>query len=279
MRITASGMTILAVLTAATAFAQEPAEESNQPRDTQIVEKSRLAFYHQAEDMRATVRMELIDKEGGKRVRVLTMLRRNEPEGGRQKYYMCFHEPPDVRRMTFLVWKYPDKEDDRWIYVPAVDLVRRIAASDARSSFVGSDFTYEDISGRDAGSDTHRLLRKEKLRDSDCYVIESIPKEPIEYVKRVSWIDKSTFLSLREEYYDLQGELVRVFTADKIEDITAGDAAARTPFPTVTRRTMRNVKTGHRTEVTFASVSYNVGLTEDIFTERYLRRPPGKWIE
>lgn len=269
---------VWAVLAFGLAFAKESQENNKQLTATEIVEKSRLAFYYQGDDMKAKVTMELIDKDRGKRTRILTMLRRDQPEGGKQKYYMYFHQPPDVRRMTFMVWKYPKKEDDRWIYVPAVDLVRRIAASDARSSFVGSDFTYEDISGRDVGSDTHQLLREEKVGDRDCYVVESVPKEPIDYVRKVSWIDKTTFLPLKEEYYDLQKELVRVFSADKIEEVAVGESKERKIFPTVTRRIMKNIKTGHRTEVNFTSVSYNIGLGDNIFTERYLRRPPREAI-
>jgi len=163
--------------------------------------------------------------------------------------------------------------------VPAIDLVRRIATSDARSSFVGSDFTYEDVSGRDIPADTHTLLREEKIGDRDCYVVESVPKEPIEYVKRISWIDKGTFLPLKEEYYDVQKELTRVFTADKIEEVAGTERKERNAFPTATKRTMKNLKTGHRTEVTFTSVSYNIGLPDSIFTERYLRKPPERWIK
>jgi outer membrane lipoprotein-sorting protein len=178
--------------------------------------------------------------------------------------------------MTFLVWKYPEKEDDRWIYIPAVDLVRRVAASDKRSSFVGSDFTYEDISGRDISADTHKFLREEKLESNDCYVIESTPKEILDYVRRIAWIDKATYLPLKEEYYDVQNELARVFTADKIENVASGRGSGA--IPTVMKRTMRNVKSGHRTEVIYTSVAFNVGLTDDLFTERYLRQPPAKWV-
>jgi outer membrane lipoprotein-sorting protein len=163
--------------------------------------------------------------------------------------------------------------------VPAIDLVRRIAARDARSSFVGSDFTYEDVSSRNIAADTHTLLREEKLGDRDCYVVESVPKEPIDYVKRISWINKTIFLPLKEEYSDVQNQLARVFTADKIEDVTATEGRERKNFPTVTKRTMKNLKTGHRTEVTYTSISYNVGLQDNIFTERYLRNPPERWIK
>jgi outer membrane lipoprotein-sorting protein len=245
----------------------------------EIIEKSQQAFYSQGKDMKADIRMELITAAGEKRIRVLTMLRWNDPNSKDQKYFLYFREPEDVRGMTFMVWKYPDKESDRWIYVPAIDLVRRIAASDARSSFVGSDFTYEDVSGRPISADMHTLLREEKLGERDCYVVESVPKEPIDYVKRISWIDKATFLPLKEEYYDVQNQLARLFTADKIEEVAAAEGGERKSFPTVTKRTMKNLKTEHRTEVTYTSVSYNVGLQDNIFTERYLRNPPERWIK
>jgi len=265
---------LVAAISTFTNGAAQSQEATARPTATEIMEKSNRAFYYQGNDMKVDVTMDLLTADRKKQSRVLTMLRRNESLGGNQKYFLYFHEPADVRRITFMVWKYPEKEDDRWIYVPAVDLVRRIAASDARSSFVGSDFTYEDISGRDVGLDTHQLLTEDKVGDRDCYVVESVPKESIGYVKRISWVDKTTFLPLKEEYYDLQKELVRMFSADKIEEVTIGEGDERKTVPTVTRRTMKNIKTGHRTEVTFTSVSYNIGLGDNIFTERYLRRPP-----
>lgn len=264
--------------------AQNPDRPIEPSNAIAILEKSDQAFYAAGADLKADVTMELITSDGKQRTRSLTMLRlngashaMNMPGGAEQKYFLYFREPSDVRRMTFLVWKYPEKEDDRWIYVPALDLVRRVAASDKRSSFVGSDFTYEDISGRDISADTHKFLREEKLGSNDCYVIESTPKETLDYVRRIAWIDKTTYLPLKEEYYDLQNELARVFTADKIENVASGGGSGA--IPTVLKRTMRNVKSGHRTEVTFKSVSFNVGLTDDIFTERYLRQAPSKWIQ
>src|SRR4030042_5510387 len=144
-----------------------------------VMKKSQAAFLYPGHDFKARVVMKLITKEGKERIREMTMLRKNYGEiGGDQKYFIYFFQPADVRNMTLMVYKYPAKDDDRWLFVPAIDLVRRIAASDARSSFVGSDFTYEDVSGRDVGSDTHRLLREEKMGDGDCYVVEGMPKEP-----------------------------------------------------------------------------------------------------
>lgn len=236
----------------------------------EIVRKSHLAFYYPGKDAKMKITMNLIDKRGGKRKRVLTMLRRDDKEGGNQKYFIYFHEPSDVRRMTMLVWKYPEKNDDRWIFIPAVNLVRRIAARDSRSSFAGSDFTYEDVSGRDLGADKHTSKGEKTLEGKRCYLIESVPQSAAEYGRKLAWIDKQTFLPLKEEYYDRRGELYKVFTAGEVKK-TGG-------LWTVTKRTMNNVKSGHRTEVTITDVRYDLGFPGDLFTERYLRNPPMRWI-
>lgn len=235
-----------------------------------IIAKSRLAFYYAGDDMRAKVLMGLINKDGQKRVRELTILRKDYEEGGNQKYFMYFHKPADVKDTTFMVYKYPNKDDDRWLFIPAINLVKRIAANDKYSSFVGSDFTYEDVSGRKPEEDNHTLLRKEQLNGKNCFVVESIPKAPLEYTKRISWIDESNFLPLKEEFYDKQNDLYREFLAQEIKDISG--------ILAITKRIMKNIKTGHRTEVTFQEVEYNLGIEYDIFSERYLRRPPSQWV-
>jgi hypothetical protein len=244
----------------------------------EIMTRSQRAFHYAGSDAKGRLTMELIDRGGGKRVRVMTMLRRNQEADGEQKYFIYFHEPGDVRRLTFMVWKYPAREDDRWIFVPAVDLIRRIAAEDKYASFVGSDFSYEDVSGRDVAEDTHALVREERLGERDTFVIESVPRTPSAFSKRISWIDSENFLPLREEYYDAQGGLHRVFTADKVEDIAAGEGRGARVYPTATKRTMKNVKTGHRTEVSVNAVTYDLGLEDGDFAERRMRRPPRDWI-
>jgi outer membrane lipoprotein-sorting protein len=240
----------------------------------EIVDRAQAAFYSPGADMKARVVMDLINADGKKRTRVLSMLRKNIPGGREQRYFLYFHEPGDVRRTAFLVWKYPEKDDDRWIFIPAVNMTRRIAARDSRSSFVGSDFSYEDISGRDLAADSHTVLREEKLSDATCYVVQSTPKAAADFSRKLSWIDKTSWLPLNEEYYDAQNQLARVFTADRIEAISAGGKT----YPTVVKRTMKNVQSGHRTEVVFESVAYDVGIPLDIFTERSLQQAPEKWI-
>jgi len=257
------------LLLVALAMVPAPARAADPPAE-EIVKRSLDAFYYAGNDMRTKVRMKLINAQGNVREREMTMLRINVGQSGDQRYYIYFHGPADVKGTSFMVWKYPAKEDDRWIFVPALKLVKRIAADDKRSSFVGSDFTYEDVSGRDLEDETHALLRKESLGGRPTYVIESKPKASADYSRRMSWIDSERWLPLKEEYLDARNEPLRVFTADKVEQ--TGKQW------TVTARSMKNLQSGHRTEVVYQEVGYDVGLKPDIFTERYLRDAPGQWV-
>ncbi|MBI5287172.1 MAG: outer membrane lipoprotein-sorting protein [Deltaproteobacteria bacterium] len=238
-----------------------------------IMKKSQAAFLYPSKDFKARVVMRLISREGNERIREMTMLRKNYGEsGGEQRYFIYFFQPADVRDMVFMVYKYPARDDDRWLFVPAINMVKRIAAQDKSSSFVGSDFTYEDISGRDIEDDNHTIVKEERFGERDCYVVKSVPKAgDVDYNYKLSWVDKASFLPLKEEYYDKKGEFYKVFTADEIRDVKG--------FPTIVKRMMRNLQSGHRTEVTFSKVDYNVGIEDSLFSERYLRQPPKKWVE
>jgi hypothetical protein len=234
----------------------------------EIVRRSALVQFYAGNDMRAKVTMRLLSKGGGERIRELIMTRRNVKAGGDQKYFILFHQPADVRDMTFLVWKYPFRDSDRWLYIPAIKLVKRIAANDKRSSFVGSDFSYEDVSGRAAEEDNHTLLREEKFEGKDVFIVKSVPKDEksADFGYKVSWIDRGNFVLWKEEYYDKRGSLSKVFTADEVKPIQG--------FPTTVKRTMKNMQTGHWTEAAYGDVKYNLGLADGLFSERSLRNPP-----
>lgn len=239
----------------------------------EVMKKSQAAFLYPGKDFKARVMMKLVSKGGQERVREMTMLRKNFGEtGGDQKYFIYFFQPADVKDMTFMVYKYPKKDDDRWLFVPAISMVRRIAAQDKRSSFVGSDFTYEDVSGRDIEDDTHAISKEEKIGNNNCFVVKSTPKTgDVDYSYKLSWIDKATSLPIKEEYYDKRGDLYKTFTADEIKDVKS--------LPTITKRTMKNLQSGHMTEVTYIKVDYNLNIEDSLFTERFLKQPPKKWID
>ena len=234
-----------------------------------IVNKANLVAYYQGKDGKARVKMTITDKKGQTREREFNVLRKDVEEGGDQNYFVYFIRPADVRRMVFMVHKHADikKDDDRFLYLPALDLVKRIAAGDKRTSFVGSDFLYEDVSGRSLQEDTHELTETtDKL-----FVVKNVPKRPdnVEFSYYNVSIDRETFVPLKMEYYDKDGRLYRTIEALKVEKIQG--------FPTAVKSLVSDLKSGGKTEMEFSNVKYDIGL-EDIFEERYLRRPPREAI-
>ncbi len=235
----------------------------------QIVQRANIAAYYKADDGKASVKMTITDKLGRTREREFTILRKDMQDGGEQKFYVYFNNPPDVRKMVYMVWKHIGKDDDRWLYLPALDLVRRVAASDRRSSFVGSHFVYEDVSGRNIDEDTHELMET----DAKFYKLKNIPKNPdnVEFSSYIIWIDKTTFLPMKADYYDKQDKLYRIVEALEVKEIDG--------IPTVVKSRVSDLNSGGNTVAVFDKVTYNVGLKENIFSERYLRRPPRKWLK
>ncbi|RME34683.1 MAG: outer membrane lipoprotein-sorting protein [Gammaproteobacteria bacterium] len=247
------------------------------PGVDEIVNRANLMAYYQGKDGRAKVHMTITDSQGRKREREMTILRRDTPDSddlaggayrGEQKFYVYFHRPADVNKMVFMVWKHLDRDDDRWLYLPALDLVKRIAATDKRTSFVGSDFYYEDVSGRDIDEDDHELVKT----TNNYYVLKNTPKDPasVEFSYYLAYIHKQSFIPVQVEYYDKNGEKYRVAKALEVKTIQG--------YPTVVRAQMESLKAGSRTVMEYTDVRYDIGLPEEIFTERYLRRAPRKYL-
>lgn len=236
----------------------------------EVVKKTNEVSYYQGDDGRAKVTMTISAKDGSKRVRQFTVLRKDKEGGsGDQSFYLYFHKPADVSKMVFLADKKAKGEDDRWLYLPALDLVKRIGASDERTSFVGSDWFYEDVSGRSIDADHHKLVETSK----NYYVLEHTPKKTgsVEFASYKMWVHKGTFLPTKVEYYNKKGKKYRVMTVDEVKTIQG--------FKTVTKATMQSLSAGTKTTVEYANVQYNLGLPAKVFTERYLRRAPKKYLK
>ena len=250
--------TLVMMISAGISFAQETLTVDD------IVNKTNLAAYYAGDDGKSEVIMTITDSQGRTRSREFTILRRDVENGGAQKFYVYFKKPSDVRRMVFMVHKFIDKDDDRWLYLPALDLVKRIAASDKRTSFVGSHFFYEDVSGRAISEDTHELVQT----TDEFYVLKNTPKDPasVEFSSFTMTIDKKTFIPMKIEYLNKQGETYRIIEALEVKDIQN--------IPTVTKQKVKDLMLGGNTISEFTNIEYNIGLSDDIFTERYLRRSP-----
>lgn len=242
----------------------------------EIMKKAHLSAYYQGKDGMAQLLMSVYASKDSKPLKkMFSMLRYDQEEGGKQMFFTYFSGPSDIKRTTFLVHKKLQEDDFRRLYVPSTDKVVPIAGSRKQDPFMGSDFTYEDVSGRHYTKDNHKLVGSEKFDKYDCYVTESTPKNPQEdvYSKLKAWIDKKTYTPMKVEFYDKEGKILRVYTSESMETIQG--------FPTIMKRVMVTPSKGTKSEILVnpKKVKYDVGLTEDLFSERSLKNPPMQYLE
>ncbi len=234
----------------------------------EIVKRTNHTAYYQGQDGRARVQMTITDSSGNTREREFTILRRNaDDKDQEQQFYVYFHRPADMRDTVFMVHKHVGRDDDRWLYLPNLDVIKRIAAADERTSFVGSHFFYEDVSGRGLDEDVHELVET----TDTYYVVKNTPKNPgaVEFDSFTMWIHKGTFIPVKVEF-EKGGKVYRTVEAQEVKDVQG--------HMTVIKSQMTDANIGGSTSVQYSDVQYDLGLPEDIFTERYLRNPPREFL-
>lgn len=234
-----------------------------------IVARANQAAYYAGADGRSEARMIIRDAQGREQRRQFTVLRRNVESGGDQDFLVVFSQPSDVRGTVYLVKKHVDRDDDRWLYLPGLDLVKRIAAGDKRTSFVGADYFYEDVSGRRPADDTHTLVET----TPEYYVLKHVPKDTasVEFASYVTWIDRQTFLPMKIEYSKPDGSIYRRVEVQEVSTVQG--------HPTVTRSQVSSLESGGHTDMQFRYIAYDLGMPADVFTERSLRSPPREWLQ
>ncbi len=226
--------------------------------------------------MVAEYTMVLIDRRDRQRVRDLKLY--SKDYGADTRVLSLFESPADIRGTAYLNmdWDDPARDDDSWLYLPALQRVKRLASSDTSDSFLGSDFTYADINGFELAWYDYELVNSSELIDGhDTWVIEAIPKPEFKtlaenatgYSKLQSWIRKDNFLQLRGQAWELRGNRIKYFTASEIELIddiwTVGKLQAITT---------RNGSQEHASVLQVKSIQYNTELGDEIFTAEYMER-------
>lgn len=217
-------------------------------------------------DSYAYVKMLLIDKRGNKRFR--ETISATKDYGRLSKSLMKFTSPASIKDTAFLTWENEDRDDDQFLYLPALRRVRRIVANQKDSQFVNTDYTYEDMQKRKVDKDTHTILGSEEVEGYDCWVLESVPKDPesSQYGKVISWIIKDIYIPVKTEYYEKKrGRLEKTHLAKEIQKIDG--------IYSVMESEMKSFKRQHRTLMKTDSIKYNTNIPDRIFTRRYLENP------
>lgn len=227
----------------------------------QIVETSRNRI--QADTVSTRSRMIITARDGSTTERLVDQYSSDSPDG--TKTIIVFQKPASVAGTRFLTIENSGREDDHWIFLPALGRIRRIAASEGSGSFMGTDFSYDDISSteRDVDEDTHSLLGEETLDGEACWKIESVPKDSsYQYSKMISWIQKDNYISRKIELYDQDGELVKILEQSAFADIQGRIT------PRQTR--MTSVNEGTNTVIQVEIMKYDDPIPSGVFTTRFL---------
>ncbi|MGP1454644.1 MAG: outer membrane lipoprotein-sorting protein [Treponema sp.] len=241
-------LTVFAAAVAGFAFAQElTGKEIMQKADNR--EKAATDSF--------TMRMTLVNAGGKKRVREVRVY--SKDYGSEKKTVMVFLLPADVKGVGYLSFSYDDesKSDDRWLYMPALKKAKRISGSSSQDYFMGTDFTYDDISGHKIDDYTYTLLGEEPVDGKNCWKIESVPVNKSMYSKYVSWIDKESLVQVKAEFYDEQGTVLKALTVSSIEK--------RDGFWTAGKMEMNNLQKKHTTVIETLKRELNKSIPDSYF--------------
>jgi outer membrane lipoprotein-sorting protein len=217
----------------------------------------------QTDTISSRSRMVITARNGSTTERVIDQYSKDGPNGART--VIVFQRPANVAGTRFLTMDTAGGGQDRWIFLPSLGRVRRIAASESDGSFMGTDFSYDDISSvdREISLDTHTLLREETLNGNPCYVIQSVPKDSsYQYSKTISWIDKTGFLIYKSEMYNRRGEMVKVMEMSGFSDVQGRLTPMQTKISTV--------GAGTSTTIYMEIIKYDDPIPEGVFTTAYI---------
>jgi hypothetical protein len=212
------------------------------------------------------------DGKGNQRIRKFSTASKLESSDGFTKSIMRFLDPADVKGTGILTFDYENKDDDMWLYMPALRKVRRIVSSEKTKSFMGSEFTNADITKPNIDEYTYKMIGNEKIDSTECWKIEITPatKEIASsygYSKKIAWVGKSDNVARRNEYYDLDGKLLKVMVVKSIKLLDEKNKKYQTMDAS-----MENRQNGRTSSFVIEKSVFNPNVKEEYFTTDYLQK-------
>ena len=213
----------------------------------------------------ANLTMILRNKEGRESRRELG-LRVIEVDGDGDRTMFVFNRPRDVKGTAFLVYAHKNEPDEQWLYLPGLKRVKRISSSKQSGSFMGSEFSYEDMGTTEVEKYTHRHLRDEPCGDLECSVSERIPVgEDSGYSRQLVWLDREELRTMQVQFFDRRGAHLKTMVAEGFEKFL--DRYWRG-----SQITMTNHLTGKSTVLLWSDYEFGTDLDVDDFTQTALKR-------
>ncbi len=217
------------------------------------------------EDMSAELEMILKNKQGqesSRRLHVRTL----EVEKDGDKSLVIFNQPLDVRGTALLTHTHKHKDDDRWLYLPAIKRVKRISSANKSGPFMGSEFSYEDLASQEVEKYNYEYVREEQCVNMPCYVVDRYPVDPHSgYKKQRLWIDKAEYRIMKIDYYDRKDSLLKTLTMSDYKLFLGRYWRAQHMY-------MENHQTGKTTALRWSGYQFKNGFDRRNFEQRALAR-------
>ncbi len=236
----------------------------------QIQEKSIEAT--RVAGVEAVATMTIIDSKGRQRVRKLAQISKLYDNGKTEKKLIRFLAPADVKGTGFLTFDYRENDDDKWLYMPALRKTRRIVSSENAKSFMGSEFSYADMTPPTVEDFTYNILGEEEINGVLCWKIEITPKDDDiadenGFSKKISYIGKQNYVIRKVVYFDLDEELHKEFTVYEIKELDIQNRKYR-----LMHIEMENKQSGRKSIMKVEKIQFKPNVKDEYFTTRYLER-------
>jgi hypothetical protein len=220
----------------------------------------------------AVVKMTIADGKGGTRARELSMATKLYDGGATEKRIYTFVSPADVKGTGILVFDYPEKADDVWIYMPAMRKTRRITSSQRSQAFMGSEFSFGDLNIPALDEFNYTLVKEESFDGENCYVIEAVPKTKEiaaedGYSKKTYWVSKDKFVVRKGLYLDKDNKPLKELVCKDIKLLDDKNKRYR-----AMKMEMTNLQNGRKSTFESTKVAFSPDVKDDYFTTRYLER-------
>ena len=223
---------------------------------------------HEVSDEDRTITMTLVDRRGRTKERVVRMMNTKTGEG-LEKLMLVFLEPRDVAGTGLLTWEQKARDDDQWLYLPSLEREKRISGGSKKNSFMGTDFSYEDLRVENLDKHTYTVIGEDAIDGEPCWLVQAVISDAKElrssgYSRRVLWIRQDVYFTARVEYYDKKDRKIKILDNTDIVEVDGG-ALRSNSFA------MKDLKKKTRTEMKVLERKVSQGLDESDFTLRKLK--------
>jgi hypothetical protein len=217
-------------------------------------------------------KMTIINQKGQKRVRQMAVITKLYDNGNTEKKLIRFLAPADVKGVGFLTFDYKVKDDNKWIYMPALRKTRRIISSENAKSFMGSEFSYADMTLPNIEEYSYKLLGQEMVNGISCFKIEIIPidddiADENGFSKKISFIGKNNFVLRKAIYFDLFGDKEKIMEVESVVEVDKIHHKYR-----MKKIVMTNLQNDRKSISEIEEIQYNPSIPAEYFTTRYLER-------